>query len=56
MKDDAYVCVTPTSFPMTGEGCFVDKYWAGNVDDHAGGGAAACCYPGLKGLAAARHD
>jgi hypothetical protein len=27
---------------------FVDKYWAGNVDDHAGGGAAVCCYPGLK--------
>ncbi|CAM2175784.1 DUF3304 domain-containing protein [Paraburkholderia sacchari] len=27
---------------------FVDKYWAGNVTRHAGGGAAACCYPGLK--------
>jgi hypothetical protein len=27
---------------------FVDKYWAGGVDDHSGGGAAACCYPGLK--------
>jgi hypothetical protein len=27
---------------------FVDKYWAGDVDGHAGGGAAACCYPGLK--------
>ncbi len=27
---------------------FVDKYWAGDVDDHSGGGAAACCYPGLK--------
>ncbi|MEZ0606393.1 DUF3304 domain-containing protein [Paraburkholderia sp. IW21] len=26
---------------------FVDKYWAGNVTRHAGGGAAACCYPGL---------
>lgn len=27
---------------------FIDKYWAGDVADHAGGGAAACCYPGLK--------
>ncbi|CAM2175776.1 DUF3304 domain-containing protein [Paraburkholderia sacchari] len=27
---------------------FVDKYWAGDVDEHSGGGAAACCYPGLK--------
>ncbi|CAM2175780.1 DUF3304 domain-containing protein [Paraburkholderia sacchari] len=27
---------------------FVDKYWAGDVTRHAGGGAAACCYPGLK--------
>jgi len=27
---------------------FVDKYWAGDADDHSGGGAAACCYPGLK--------
>ncbi|MCG5074454.1 DUF3304 domain-containing protein [Paraburkholderia tagetis] len=27
---------------------FVDKYWAGNVTHQAGGGAAACCYPGLK--------
>lgn len=27
---------------------FVEKYWAGDVDDHAGGGKAACCYPGLK--------
>jgi hypothetical protein len=27
---------------------FVDKYWAGDVDDHAGGGSASCCYPGLK--------
>ncbi|MFL9913858.1 DUF3304 domain-containing protein [Paraburkholderia fungorum] len=26
---------------------FVDKYWAGDVTRHAGGGAAACCYPGL---------
>lgn len=26
---------------------YVDKFWAGNVDDHAGGGAA-CCYPGLE--------
>jgi hypothetical protein len=27
---------------------FVDKYWAGDVSSHAGGGGAACCYPGLK--------
>lgn len=27
---------------------YIDKYWAGDVDGHAGGGAAACCYPGLK--------
>jgi hypothetical protein len=26
----------------------VDKYWAGGVDDHAGGGKIICCYPGLK--------
>jgi uncharacterized protein DUF3304 len=26
---------------------FIDKHWAGDVDEHAGGGAAACCYPGL---------
>lgn len=26
----------------------VDRYWTGNVNDHAGGGAAACCYPGLS--------
>ena len=27
---------------------FIDKYWAGNVTRRAGGGKAACCYPGLK--------
>jgi len=27
---------------------FVDKYWAGDVTRHSGGGAANCCYPGLK--------
>jgi Protein of unknown function (DUF3304) len=27
---------------------FIDKYWAGDVEDHAGGGSAVCCYPGLK--------
>ena len=27
---------------------FVDKYWAGDAGRHAGGGGAACCYPGLK--------
>lgn len=27
---------------------FVDKYWAGDVTRRAGGGKAACCYPGLK--------
>jgi hypothetical protein len=26
----------------------VDKYWAGNASRRADGGAAACCYPGLK--------
>ena len=26
---------------------FIDRYWAGDVDEHAGGGAAACCYPGV---------
>jgi hypothetical protein len=27
---------------------FVDKYWAGDVTHQAGGGGAACCYPGLR--------
>jgi hypothetical protein len=27
---------------------FVDKYWAGDVSKRSGGGAANCCYPGLK--------
>jgi hypothetical protein len=27
---------------------FVDEHWAGDVDKHQGGGAAACCYPGLN--------
>jgi hypothetical protein len=27
---------------------YVDKYWAGNVDEQAGGAAAVCCYPGVK--------
>jgi hypothetical protein len=27
---------------------FVDKYWAGPVNAHSGGGGGACCYPGLK--------
>ncbi|SAK54303.1 hypothetical protein AWB82_01939 [Caballeronia glebae] len=29
-------------------GIFVDKYWAGDVDEQSGGGSASCCYPGLK--------
>ena len=27
---------------------FIDKYWAGDAGRQSGGGAAACCYPGLK--------
>ena len=27
---------------------FIDKYWAGGVFPHSGGGKAACCYPGLE--------
>jgi Protein of unknown function (DUF3304) len=27
---------------------YVDKYWAGNVDQHGGGAAGICCYPGVK--------
>ncbi len=27
---------------------FVDKYWAGDVNEHSGGGKAACCFPGLE--------
>lgn len=27
---------------------FIDKSWAGDAGRQSGGGAAACCYPGLK--------
>lgn len=26
----------------------VEKYWAGDVRPHGGGGSAACCFPGVK--------